>query len=235
MKTIIILAMGESRAECDFKADEVWSVNNGYKQVYMEAAPSVRFINKIFLAHGLDAKDENGAILNWNDFNIMHDKDHVEIINTHRCKGLKAKVFPMKRIAKKFNTWYFSNTICYMLSYALDQATKVVDGKLKLKYPLKLRLFGVDMREYRADGGGEYTLEKGGVEHWLGIAQGLGVEREISEGSSLLKTITKKPYGEKFYDLKRVDPFGLLKRKKATSSDTPVVYEGELKLTIERV
>jgi hypothetical protein len=235
MKTVIILAMGETRMDCDYKGDEVYSCNNGYKQILIEGDPKVRFISKIFLAHGLDAKDENGSILNWNDFNILHEKDKVEIINTHRHRGLKCKVFPMKRIGKKFNTMYFSNTCCYMISYALDKATEVRKGKLKLKYPLSLRLFGVDMREFRVDGGGEYTLEKGGVEFWLGIAKGLGVDVFISEGSALLQTITRKPYGEKFYDLKRIDPLGLLKRTHPVSTSTEQVFEGELKVTVEKV
>jgi hypothetical protein len=237
-KTIIILAMGDTRAECDFKADEVYSVNNGYKQIYMEADPSIRFISKIFLAHKLEAKDENGSILNWNDFNHLHDKEGVDIINTHRCVGLKSRMYPSKRISKKFDTDYFSNTISYMLAYAIDEAT-VVDKetkKLKLKYPLKLRLFGVDMRQYDPAGGGEYQLEKGGVEFWLGIAKGLGVEYTISEGSTLLKTVTGKPYGYKYFDMKRIDPLGLLKKKKKpVSTSTSPVYEGELKITIEKV
>ena len=131
------MGQGPSVIECPFDA-EVWSVNNGWIQV----AKLNGHINKIFLAHKQVYKDGK-AVFDWDSLNQLADLG-VEIFNTHRVKRLKSKLYPLKRIAEKFNCDYFSNTICYMLAYALDKGYR------------KIRLYGIDMRET-----GEYALEKG--------------------------------------------------------------------------
>ena len=182
-RELIILAMGPTRNQCPYDA-ETWGVNNGYKQ----AKEAGGHLDKLFLAH-TQVKDEQGDnIFNWAEINSLG----VEVINTHKVKGLKSKLFPMKRIVEKFGVNYFSDTICYMLVYAIDQATGKEDGELKLRYPMRIRLYGADM--HTKD---EYALEKPAIEYWIGVARGLGIEVEVSEGSALFKTITGKPYGEK--------------------------------------
>ena len=101
----------------------------------------------------------------------------------------------MDKIVAKFGCDYFSNTLCYMIAYALHQATYTRKGKVILKYPFKLRLYGCDMRDT-----GEYALEKGGVEYWIGYARGLGVIVENTSFSVLCKTVTYAPYGKKDFD-----------------------------------
>jgi len=192
MRELIILAMGPSRAECPFDA-EVWSVNTGYYQI----ARLKGHINKIFLAHGQVTKVVNGQKLLtfwWDDFNQLADAG-IEIINIHKVPELKSKLYPLQRISEKFGCDYFSNTLCYMIAYALDQSTYKRKGKVVLKYPFKLRLYGCDMRDT-----GEYALEKGGIEYWIGYARGLGVIVENTEFSVLCKTVTYAPYGTKDFD-----------------------------------
>lgn len=200
---VIILAMGETRALCPFDA-EVWSVNNGYRQLitcydcYIQKQKLVKLqiksnravcphcnkewpiprIDKIFLAHTQCWDAEGDPVFNWAELNHLADRG-VEIINTHRVKGLKAKLFPMKSLVGKFGRSYFSDSIAYMVAYAL------------YKGYAKIRLYGADMHTYS-----EYAKEKGGIEYWLGRAEQAGIKVEISEGSSLLKTATGHPYGK---------------------------------------
>ncbi|MBU2052430.1 hypothetical protein KKH13_04475 [Patescibacteria group bacterium] len=209
-ETIAILAMGPSRVFCDWNVKEIWSVNNGYKQVQEMHG----HISKVFLAHTqVYRRDTKEPVFNWAEMNSLADAG-IEIINTHRVKGLKAKIFPMKRISEKFGAnMYFSDTVAYMISYALDSNTTgcTKDGTLRLTNSLTLKLYGVDMQETE-----EYGLEKGGLEYWIGYAQGLGVTVELTtylQGCNLMRTHNGIPYGNKTYKLKDIDPFGLLKIK----------------------
>lgn len=198
-KTIDILAMGPSRGQCPFDA-ETWGCNTGWKQVLAVGGK----LDKLFLAHTQVYSAEGNPYFEWDKMAAQG----FEIVTTHRIKDCKSTLFPRKRIEQKFDCAYWSDTICYMIAYALDKYTYIDKkdplfpyGKVKLGEPLRLRLYGVDMQDYQ-----EYQLEKGGIEHWLGIAKGLGVEYLISFGSTLLTTETGKPYGDKHYNLKDIIP-----------------------------
>ena len=219
-RELIILGMGATRKLCLFDGAELWSVNTGYMQIadINDTTELDAYLNKIFLAHTQHLRDDGTPQYSFEQFNLMVEHG-IEIINTHRCIGLNSKLYPFKRISKKFNTEFFANTICYMLAYAIDQATKIDKrpdsitlGKLILKYPFKIRFYGVDM--LTAD---EYEWEKGGLEFFIGWAKGLGIDIEVSKGSSLMTTITGKPYGVNFFKMNDVDPFGLLKKIKKLS------------------
>ena len=187
---VIILGMGKTRIYCPWDA-EVWSVNMGYTQVALLKG----HLEKIFLAHG-QTKDILGRkMFYWEQYNQMADAG-VEIWNTHRIKGLKSKLFPLKRLIKKYGTDYFSDTIAYMMVWAIEKGYK------------KIRLYGCDMMTRD-----EYAWEKGGIEYWIGYARGRGIKVEICEGSQLLKTLSGKPYGVKYWRLKDIDPFGMLRGK----------------------
>jgi hypothetical protein len=126
-KDIIILGMGPSRNECDYDADYVYSCNTGYRQIAEQSGK----VSHIFLAH-TQVKHKNGEkYFNWDEFNTLAQAG-VQIFNIHKIKGLTSKMYPLKRISKKFNTEYFSDTIAYMVAFAIDYATDVVDGKIVL-------------------------------------------------------------------------------------------------------
>ncbi len=191
VKEIIILGMGPSRVECPYDC-ETWGLNTGYRQV----AEAHGRIDRLFLAHS-QVYDENGhKRFDWNEINGLG----IPVINIHRVRGLKSKIFPLKRIAKKFDLDYFSDTIAYMISYALDKNTKVKEGKLILRHPLKLKLYGVDMIEPD-----EYDKEKGGLEVWLQYAKCLGVKVEITKRSDLFKTHDGVAYGMKSPKKNRIE------------------------------
>lgn len=82
-----------------------------------------------------------------------------------------SEAFPLKECVKQFGLPFFSNTICYMIAYALLKGAKEIE------------LYGVNQA-----GSYEYTGEKGGVEYWLGVAAGRGVNVTIhGKNSQLLK------------------------------------------------
>jgi len=202
-KEIIILALGPSRNQCPYDA-EVWSLNMGYQQIATDHGR----IDKIFMVHTQVYSAEGNPYFDWEHFRQLREAG-CELFNIHRVKGVPFRKYPLERIVRKLNLNYFSNTISYMIAYALYKYTKVVDGKLVLKQPLKLRLYGVDMWE-----GSEYKEEKGGIECWIGYALGLGVDVTISAGSSLLLPINGYSYGLTSPPNDYFDIFKLLKREK---------------------
>lgn len=205
-KEIIILALGTSRLQCPYDA-EVWSCNMGYQQIATDHGR----IDKIFMVHSQVYSKGGNPYFNWEHFKHLSNEG-CELLNIHKVKGVPFKKYPLDRIIHKLNFSYFSDTIGYMIAYALYKYTKRdKTGKLILKQPLKLRLYGVDMWE-----SSEYTEEKGGIEAWLGYALGLGVEIVISNGSSLFLTVKHMPYGMESPELKYYDPFGLMDGKQLT-------------------
>lgn len=80
-----------------------------------------------------------------------------------------SETFPLKECVKQFGAPYFSNTISYMIAFALLNGAKEIE------------LFGVNQA-----GSSEYFYEKAGVEYWLGIAIGRGVKVTINGAKSEL-------------------------------------------------
>lgn len=82
-----------------------------------------------------------------------------------------SEAFPIEECVKRFGLPYFSNTICYMIAYALMKGAKEID------------IYGVNQA-----GSHEYAEERGGVEYWIGIAIGMGVKVTINgKNSNLLR------------------------------------------------
>lgn len=79
--------------------------------------------------------------------------------------------FPLDECVKEFGMPYFSNTISYMIAYALLKGAK------------EINLYGINQAS-----SSEYFYERAGVEFWLGVALGLGVKITINgEKSELLR------------------------------------------------
>ena len=180
----------------------------GYQQIATEHGR----IDKIFMVHKQVLSKEGNPYFDWEHFRQLHDAG-CDLINLHRVKGVPFRRYPLERVIKKLNLNYFSNSISYMIAYALYKYTRrdKKTGRLVLKQPLKLSLYGVDMWE-----GGEYAQEKGGVECWLGYALGLGAEVAIAAGSSLFIPIGGMPYGIALPKGDYFDPLGLMKGKTLT-------------------
>ena len=172
MKEVILLGTGPSRKECSWDA-EVWTVNAGYVKVLEMGG----FMEKLFIAHGTWKQPPIcgslvGAIgegISWEDIAKVIDWG-VQVITLHRIKGIKSTLYPLKRIIKKLGTNYFTNTISYMIAYAIDKNYE------------KIRLYGIDMTTEL-----EYKWERPCVSFWVGYAMGRGIKVNISLGSIVCK------------------------------------------------
>lgn len=94
--------------------------------------------------------------------------------------------FPLEKCVKEFGMPYFTNTICYMIAYALlnfvqQEQLEGRDGKRLDAY--EIHIYGVNQA-----GSHEYQEERGGVEYWIGVANGRGVKVVINgKDSQLMK------------------------------------------------
>lgn len=124
------------------------------------------------------------------------NKMNIPLIAPYRYAEIpKSEAFPLEEAAKQFGTLYFSNTIAYMVCYALLQGAKEIE------------FFGVNQA-----GAHEYTEEKGSVEYWIGIAVGMGVKVTINgKDSQLLKH--KGRYGKNILYGYLMDYEGFLRDK----------------------
>jgi hypothetical protein len=153
---MIILGWGPTSAECPYD-DEVWGVNNVW------CGFEGKRIDKIF------------AFDPWEEYNIREMKKVAPIVSWRDYADIK---YPLEEIIEEFNSEYFTNSVTYMIAYALY-----------LKEP-EIRFYGID-----APYGSKYALDKSGVEYWLGRAIERGMKIVSPEGSNLLKTVTGEVYG----------------------------------------
>ena len=79
--------------------------------------------------------------------------------------------FPIEECVKEFGRPYFSDTIGYMVAYAMLKGAKEIDT------------YGVNQAS-----SAEYFYEKAGVEYWLGIAVGRGIKVTVHGDKSELLT-----------------------------------------------
>lgn len=162
LNDVIILAKGEGRVYCNFDAEEVWVVNDAARDVCFKDKKIK--IDKVFrfddtTPEFLADMRQQGPIISWRDYADIK--------------------YPIDEIKAKFKTNYFSNTITYMIAYAIFTGVK------------KIRFFGVD-----APYGGIYETERSGIEYWLGQAEARGVECIPGPSSHLLLTMSGNLYGE---------------------------------------
>lgn len=88
----------------------------------------------------------------------MHSNDS----NRHK-NMIELNNYPLDEIRKKFNCNYFTNTISYMLAYALYKGFDEIE------------IYGVDMNDKD-----EYINQRSSVMYWIGFARGKGVKVKIS-------------------------------------------------------
>ena len=160
LNDVILLAKGETRYLCPFDSEEVWGVNDIGSDPKFEG----KKIHKIFRFDPTDSRllaemKAIAPIVSWQSYHDIR--------------------YPLDKILKEFNTEYISNTISYMIAYAIYTGVK------------QLRLYGVD-----APYGGIYEIERSGIEYWIGRAEERGLRVVVSKGSHLLRTITGSIYGK---------------------------------------
>lgn len=87
--------------------------------------------------------------------------------------------YPLGKIRKRFGADYFTNSVDYMIAYALYVGMK------------EINFYGINMEV-----GSEYIWQKPGIEFWIGYAKGLGVKVNFfGNHCLLLLTRSGKLYG----------------------------------------
>jgi hypothetical protein len=127
----------------------------------------------LFIMDVLDEKPQIvSGINNLGEIIMRINKMRVPLIAPFKYDEIPfSQAFPLDECVKEFGLPYFTNTIAYMIAYALLQGAKEIE------------LYGVNQA-----GSHEYVEEKGGVEYWLGVAVGKGVKVTINgKDSQLLK------------------------------------------------
>ena len=156
---VIILAKGETKYTCPFDAEETWVVNDVMLDPKFEKESCT-------LTFRFDPTTPEFA---------KRMKTKAPIISWQPYADIK---YPLDEIIEEFGTEYFSNTISYMIAYAIYK-----------KIP-QVRLYGVD-----APYGGIYDIERSGIEYWMGRAAERGTKIIPCEGSHLLRPIQGSIYG----------------------------------------
>jgi hypothetical protein len=214
-KHVIILGKGNSGRICPFDADETWGVNNVAGQtvpcpdcdngkIDNKPCPKCNGTNVLLMypqkIHKLFAFDES---LEQQYTDEM--KKYAPIVSFQKYADVK---YPLEDILIEFNTRYFTNTISYMIAYAIHCKVK------------KISVYGVDVSF-----GAPYAQENRGVEYWMGRAEQCGIEVYCPDKSHLLRTVYGNLYGEighcnmLLYVHERINLINLLPRE-GTYSDS---------------
>ena len=125
----------------------------------------------LFIMDVLDEKPQIvSGINNLGDVVDRINKLKVPLIAPFRYEEIPlSRPFPLKECKEKWGIPYFSNTIAYMIAYALLQEAKEID------------IYGVNQAS-----SSEFFYERDSVSYWLGIANGLGVKVTINGKKSEL-------------------------------------------------
>ena len=190
---LIMLGTGPTWKQCPFDA-EVWSVNDAFQSLAPKRLDKLFFFDKDYMmfpfpcdpksaektmylkARGIEP---NAEIAKKYDLRYrVITPDILNALDIPICTFWivspikKLEMFPLWEIIAHFKSDFFTNSFGYMTAYALWL------GKYK-----KLRYYGVDMSNQHEI----YRNERGCVEHWIGVARGMGLDIEISKGSHICK------------------------------------------------
>lgn len=120
-------------------------------------------IDKLFTVHKWD-EEELEEFKKW-------QAKGCEIVAPVPHPDLNVTIYPIEQVLKECGCKDFSDLICYMMAYAIY--IEKVD---------KIWWYGIDCMGYTT-----YTMERGGMEFWAGVARGRGIEVINTFGSATLK------------------------------------------------
>ena len=118
--------------------------------------------------------------------------------------------YPLDEIINKFNSYFFTSTISYMIAYALYIGVKEIE------------IYGVDMI-----GREEYINQRSSVLYWIGRAEGLGVK--VNHISGVDKPTFLYGFNEKQHILDKINnlrTWAKIEREKATDQRVIDQYHG---------
>ena len=155
----------------------VWGIND----VHL-----LRNVDVIFDCHNiqnvLDGKERLGRRTVKevkNHLRLLKEKE-IPFFTTELIKGMPNSIkYPIKEIINEFDSDYFAGGVDYAIALAIYQGAT------------EIHLYGVLMIRK-----GEYAFQKPSVEHWLGVAKGVGVKVKVhGMFSTILKTKNYLLYG----------------------------------------
>lgn len=235
VKNIIIMGTGRSLVFCDFnykdgkiiEDSEIYGVNGAYTtpRVMPDKLKPFFHMDKLFMGDTLFSFESGTLNFHIGEMNKFADEYNCELISVSPMKlgkhTMNSTRYPYNKISKYFGTEFFTDTVTYMIAYALYSNSHLAISPEGVTRPeldrnLRLRLFGIDMCTTQ-----EYQQSKGGVEHWLGVARGMGAEITVCKGSSIFSNPYGVPYGfwhRLKWRKKDYDPLGLMKGKEWTTA-----------------
>lgn len=197
-RELILLGTGPSHKQCPYD-HECWSMNDGFQSLEPKRLDKLFFFEqeywKLAFPWGKDSTLKTNELRGLGVQITPHvannagikarvitpevlNKLDIPIVSFWSAPGVKKfEPYPLWDIVSEFKSDYFTNSFSYMLAYAIWL------GCYK-----KIWLYGVDMSAQHE----LYRNERGGVEYWIGMAKGRGIDVEISKGSSVAQ---RKFYG----------------------------------------
>jgi hypothetical protein len=188
--TIVGLGPGFSRAPKDAEG-EIWTLNAGLfllpridKYFVMDPVESKGFmrVGKVLIHEG--GKDIEKKVTPKSFAHELESRD-IEFISAYPSDIKTYTPYPLEEVVSSLGVPYFTNTISYMIAYAIVKGYQ------------RIVLYGVNQAALS-----EYIHHKPCVEFWLGLALGQGVSVDIQGWQSeLLRNYQdtlygyRKPYG----------------------------------------
>jgi len=155
MKQIVILGRGVGWNSAP--DGECWAVCSAVGNRFVQGKDLNRSFDIHVLSQHPQSKEKSVKHIAWermvNELNLPHYMPEVDPAIPSSRK------YPLEQIVNKFKTDYFTNSIAYMIALALYEGVEKID------------IYGVNMSL-----GSEYASEKAGVEFWIGIGIGAGVD-----------------------------------------------------------
>ena len=159
MKKVHLIGKGPGFLDAPALSEEyeVWGLND--VRLYKE-------VDILFNMHYLNTIDSPNKICL-----IVAEQDNIPLYTIRKYDWLSNSIsYPLDEIVEKHGHKYFSSSICYMIALAIH--LKVTD----------LDLWGVCFHSNHKD-----IWQRSGVEYWLGVATGKGINITIHGESALLQ------------------------------------------------
>lgn len=187
-REVVILGCGSTHVECEYHC-ETWGVNGTFyiakrlDKLFMSDEPS-EVEACYYDMEAIFAADKKTRKINGTGMTFVFPLEYPKF----KELGLPIEIYPINEIIEMFNTRFFCNSIAYMIAYALYHDYD------------RIWFYGIDMLTNST-----YIQEKGGVEYWMGVANGISKERVANgrppvdiintDGSATGKTWNGKMYG----------------------------------------
>ena len=167
-------------------------------------------IDYLFIMDILDEKPQIvSGINNLKDVITRINKFNIPFISPFVYDEIPlSQAFPLEQAYKEFGMLYFSNTIAYMICFAILNGAKEIE------------LFGVNQAS-----SSEYFYEKAGIEYWLGIANGRNIKIIINGDKSEVLGNKKRfggnllyGYNQTYEEIQKInEKYGTTRIKKLTA------------------